>query len=323
MPDPVPGPRAQFASPVTMTAMRVHRFGEPDVIEPESIDIPRPEAGEVLIRVHAAGVGRWDAWVRSGHSALPQPLPLTLGSDVSGCVAAVGQGVTLFVPSDKVYGVTNARFTGGYADYALCQASMIAAKPRSLSHVEAASAPVVAVTAYQMLFDHAALKAGQRVLIHGAAGSVGGYAVQLAHGARLEVWATGARRHTADLLALGADRVIDRDLGETGSVDAVIDLVGGADQRRLFDFLAPGGTLVSAVQEPDRTLADERGIRAAFILVDVRSETLTQLATMFDRHRLKPRVGTVLPLTEARRAHQMLAGTVSHAPGKIVLEIRR
>jgi NADPH:quinone reductase-like Zn-dependent oxidoreductase len=139
----------------------------------ESVPRPDPGPGEVLVDVHAAGVGPWDGWIRAGKSALPQPLPLTLGSDLSGTVAAVGSGISELAIGDQVFGVTNTQFLGAYAEYAVASAGMLAKKPASLSYVEAASVPVVAVTAWQGLFEHARLEAGQTVVIHGAAGNVG------------------------------------------------------------------------------------------------------------------------------------------------------
>ena len=190
-----------------MIAMRVHEFGPPDAIVQESIPIPPLEPDEVLVRVHAAGVGPWDGWVRSGRSVLPQPLPLTLGSDIAGVVESLGRDVTGLSVGDEVYGVTNARFTGGYPEYAACKAGMIARKPRNLSFVEAASAPVVAVTAWQMLFDEAKLKAGQVAIIQGAAGSVGRYAVMLARSAGIHVIASALQKDLDQLRELGAHEV--------------------------------------------------------------------------------------------------------------------
>src|SRR5215831_5248888 len=138
-----------------MKAARIHRFGPPDVIEVEEIPRPRPAPGEVLVRVAAAGVGPWDALIREGKSTVSPPPPLTLGSDLSGVVEAVGTGVSPFKNGDEVYGVTNPQFVGANAEFAAASALMVAPKPRRLSSVEAASVPVVAVTAWQMLFEHA------------------------------------------------------------------------------------------------------------------------------------------------------------------------
>ena len=149
--------------PVTMFALRVAQFGGPEAIYAEQIPVPEPGEHEVLVKVFAAGVGPWDAWIRSGHSVLPQPLPLTPGSDISGVVVAIGKGVHGFAVGEAVYGVTNKRFTNGYAQYAACRADMLAPKPAALSYTDAASVPVIAVTAWQMLFECAGLKSGQRV----------------------------------------------------------------------------------------------------------------------------------------------------------------
>ena len=155
------------------------RFGPANVIIND--DLPRPEAaaGQMLVRVKAAGVGNWDALIREGQVEL-QPLPLILGAELSGIVEAIGAEVSEFEPGDEVYGATNEQFSGAYAEYALPSARMMAQKPRTLNFIEAASAPVVAVTAWQMLFDYAHVTAGQSVLIQGAAGNVGAYAVQMA-----------------------------------------------------------------------------------------------------------------------------------------------
>jgi NADPH:quinone reductase-like Zn-dependent oxidoreductase len=308
-----------------MKANRVHQFGGPEAITFEEVPVPLPGSGEVLVRVHAAGVGPWDAWVRSGRSALPQPLPLTLGSDVAGTVELSGSSDSPFAPGDAVYGVTNAQFTGGNAEMAIAREEMIAHKPRSLDDIAAASVPVVAVTARQMLFDHAGLSEGKRVLVHGAAGNVGAYAVRMAHAAGMYVLAT-ARPSEADMVyALGADEVIDlagvphnRHLG---SVDAAIDTIGSPTQRELFRYLHEGATLVSAVSPPDEEIAAHHRVRAVFFLVSVTTEELAKLAELFDSDRLAVRIGEVLPLNAARLAHEMLEGLRPRVPGKIVLRV--
>ena len=152
-----------------MKAGRIHSFGPPNVIVIDEMPCPAPQAGELIVRAAAAGVGPWDALIREGKSAVRLSLPIILGSDLAGVVDSVGTGVTQFKPGDEVFGVTNRQFCGAYAEYAVASAQMVAARPRSLGFVEAASVPVVAVTAHQMLFDYAQMKAGQSVLIHGAA----------------------------------------------------------------------------------------------------------------------------------------------------------
>jgi NADPH:quinone reductase-like Zn-dependent oxidoreductase len=308
-----------------MKACRVHRFGPPDVITFE--DIPRPALGEgeVLVRVKAAGVGPWDAWIRAGKSALPQPLPLTQGSDLSGSVEAIGPGVAALKPGIEIFGVTNRRFTGAYAQHAVASADMIAARPARLNDVEAASGPVVAVTAQQALFEQARLVSGQTVLVHGAGGNVGAYAVQLARRAGLRVIATVGARDIEAVRSLGAQEVIDYRAGgfedRANGVDAVIDLVGGEVQARSLAVLKPGGILVSAVSQPDQEAAARHGVRALFFLVDVTTAHLARIAGMIDAGELTLGVGAVLPLADARVAHEMLEGSRPKPGGKIVLTV--
>src|SRR5712671_965266 len=203
------GNASQGPARCSMLAWRVHKFGPPEAMILERVPRPDPGPGEVLVDVHAAGVGPWDGWIRAGKSALPQPLPLTLGSDLSGTVAAVGSGISEMAIGDQVFGVTNSQFLGAYAEYAVASAWMLAKKPDSLSYAEAASVPVVAVTAWQALFDHARLEAGQTVVIHGAAGNVGAYAVQFARRAGLRTIATVGTKDIEYVRSLGADKVLD------------------------------------------------------------------------------------------------------------------
>ena len=315
--------RAPISPP--LKACRVHRFGPPEVITLEDIQTPEPGKGEVLVQVGAAGVGPWDAWIRAGKSVLPQPLPLTLGSDLSGIVEAIGPRETAFVPGDHVFGVTNPRFVGAYAEFAVASAGMIAKRPTRLGDIEAASIPVVAVTAWQALFEQAHLGRGQTVLIHGGAGNVGAYAVQFASSAGLHVIATAGSHDLDYVRSLGAQEVIDfravRFDDKISAVDAVLDLVGGEVQQRSFAVLKRGGTLVSAVSPPDQAAADRHGVRAMFFLVNVTTSRLTQIAATIEAGDLVTNIGTVLPLADARTAHEMLEGLRPRPRGKIVLSI--
>jgi NADPH:quinone reductase-like Zn-dependent oxidoreductase len=309
----------------TMMAWRVHEFGPPEVMKFERVPRPEPGPGEILVSVEAAGVGPWDGWIRAGKSALPQPLPLTLGSDLSGEIVSVGPGVSELRAGDQVYGVTNPRFIGAYAEYALACAQMLSSKPTSLSHVEAASIPVVAATAWQALFDHAQLKTGQTVLIHGAAGNVGSYTVQLARHMGVKTIATVATDDVSFVRNLGANTVIDyrtqRFEEEVREADAVIDLVGGETQNRSFQVLRRGGKLISAVSPPDQHLAERHGVEAAFFLVSVTRQYLAQIARLVDAGKLTTKVGAVLPLADAREAHFMLERVRPQPKGKIVLAV--
>lgn len=301
-----------------MKAGRIHHFGPPNAILIDEIPRPTPQEGELVVQVAVAGVGPWDALIREGQSVVQLSLPIILGSDLAGTVDTVGIGVTGFKPGDKVFGVTNKQFCGAYAEYAVASAQMVAAMPSSLSFVEAASAPVVAVTAYQMLFDYAQLKAGQAVLVHGAAGNVGAYAVQLAKQADLQVFATARPADLDYVRTLGADMVVNYQTTKfedvVPPVDAVLDTVGGETQHRSFRVLKPGGIVVSSVSPPPQTV----GFRSAFFLVDVTAARLGALSRLFDSRKLSTEVGTVLPIEEARKAHEMLAGA-PHKRGKILL----
>jgi len=307
-----------------MQAIRVHHFGDVDSLVVEDVPRPAPSEGEVLLRVKAAGVGPWDALVRSGRSVLPQPLPLTPGSDVSGIVEQVGAGVSQFQAGDAIFGATNARFTGGYAEYALAAATRLAKMPGRLGFIEASSVPVVACTAWQMVFDYGAVEVTKRVLVHGAAGNVGAYAVQLAKRIAREVIATAFSDDVAYVHTLGADRVIDVKKSQfeemLSDIDVVLDTIGGDTQDRSFAVLKRGGVLVSSVAEPDQQTAARRHVQARFFLVDVSSRRLEQLAAMIDAGALTTSVGDVLPLAQARTAHEMLAGK-PHKRGKIVLRV--
>jgi NADPH:quinone reductase-like Zn-dependent oxidoreductase len=307
-----------------MKAVRIHQFGGLDALVYEDVPRPVPGKGEVLVRVGAAGVGPWDALIRSGQSKLGQPLPLTLGSDLSGVVAEVGPGVSVLAPGEAVFGATNPQFTGAYAEYAVAEAAMLAPKPSRLSDIEAASVPVVAVTAWQMLFDYGKVDAAKRVLVQGAAGNVGAYAVQLAKEAGAEVTAAAFAKDVEYVLGLGADHVInvstERFEDQVQGMDIVLDLIGGETLARSFAVLKPGGALVSVVTLPDQVQAARHGIRGVFFYVNVTTQGLTRIADLFDAGRLTTDVGEVLPLAEARLAHEMLDGK-PHQRGKIILSV--
>lgn len=305
-----------------MKAVRIHRFGPPEVVEVEEIPVPSPGKGEVLVRVIAAGVAPWDAIIREGQSEVsPQP-PLTLGSDLSGIIESIGLDVTGFAVGDNIYGVTNPQFCGAQAEYAVAWAAMIAPKPRNLNHREAASAPVVAVTAWQMLFEYAQAKSGDTVIITGAAGNVGAYAVQLALHHGIRVVAVARSRDEAFLRTLGVEKIVDSNSANFEAalpqVDAVLDLVGGSTVQHIVEAIKPGGKLVSVVsQQPTPHRND---IQSVFFYADVTTQRLRTLTGLFERGILSPQVGSVLPISQARRAHEMLAGA-PHAKGKIVLDV--
>ena len=309
---------------IHVRAALIRQFGPPSVIVVTDITRPTPSKGEVLVRISAAGVGPWDALVREGKSATAPSVPLILGSDLSGAIEGVGAGVSNFKSGDEVFGVANKEFTGGYAEFAAAPAGVLARKPAKLDFIAAASVPVVAVTAWQILFDYAHAVAGQRVLVHGAGGSVGSYAVQLARNAGLQVIATASARDADYVRSLGAGNVLDyctaRFEDDLTAVDIVLDTQGGEVRERSMSVLSPTGILVSVHSPIPDDIARRYGNRAVFFIVDVTTERLNKIRELFDAGKLHADVGTVLPLDQAKAAHEMLAGA-PHNRGKIVLKI--
>ena len=305
-----------------MKAVRIQRFGGPDQVELDDIPVPVPGPAEILVRVLAAGVAPWDALIREGKSKVSPKPPLTLGSDLAGVVEAVGAKVLGFSRGDEVYGVTNPQFCGAQAEYAVAQAGMMAAKPKSLDFLQAASAPVIAVAAWQMLFEYAKVKKGQAVMILGAAGNVGAYAVQMALDAGLSVVAVARGTDTQLLHDLGVENIVDSGAPnferELPPVDAILDMVGPGTLMRCLAALKPGGKVVSLVS-PELP-AHKSDVQVVFFYAEATTSLLKNVTALFDNGTISARVGSVLPLTEARQAHLMLAGA-PHKPGKIVLQL--
>jgi NADPH:quinone reductase-like Zn-dependent oxidoreductase len=306
-----------------MKAVRITRIGGPEVVEVQDIAVPSPGPDEVLVRVYAAGVAPWDAIIREGRSEVsPQP-PLTLGSDLAGVVERVGDGVTGFRAGDSVYGVTNSQFVGAQAEFAVCKSNMIALKPGVLDDLEAGSAPVIAVTAWQMMFEYKQSKRGDTVLVVGAAGNVGAYAVQMAVSSGITVVAVARQKDKDFLRKLGANVIVQSDgpdiVRELPQVDAILDLVGGETLQQAVTALKQRGKLISVVSQ--QSLPNRKDVDPVFFYADVTTARLKALNEMFERGRITPRVGSVLPLEEARRAYELLAGA-PHDRGKIMLRVR-
>jgi NADPH:quinone reductase-like Zn-dependent oxidoreductase len=307
-----------------MRAIRVHESGGIDAMLLDETPCPVPGAGDVLVAVKAAGVGPWDRLAREGQSGLGQALPVTLGSDISGTVAGLGADVDAFALGEPVYGATNDQFVGGYAEYALADAGKVARKPASLDYVTAAGLPVVAVTAWQMLFEYARIEPGQAILVRGAAGSVGACATQMAKEAGARVYGSARARDIERVRALGAEPVVEGD-GVSAqlasrSLDAVIDTIGGDAPESIREALRSDSIIVSVVNPEDEAYARSRGVRGAYFIVDVTRGRLDRISAMVQRGTLHLPVGEVLDLADAKIAHRMLHGA-PHKPGKIVLRI--
>jgi NADPH:quinone reductase-like Zn-dependent oxidoreductase len=290
----------------TMKAVRIHTFGHSETLVYEDAPCPEPEAGQVLVRVHAAGVNPLDWKIREGwlQNFRHDDLPLILGGDISGVVEAVGSGVTNLQPGQEVYGVSNT-MVGGYAEYAIAQSDAVAPKPQSLDHIQAASVPVVAMTAWQSLFEVGQLQSGQSVLIHGAAGGVGSFAVQFAKIRGLQVIATASAQNVEYVRGLGADQVVDYQSTTFEQVvqnlDMVLDTVGGETQTRSWQVLKSGGILVSTVAPPSEEMATQYGVQGAMMSVQPKASQLTTIADLIDRGQVKINISKVFPLAEARR----------------------
>jgi NADPH:quinone reductase-like Zn-dependent oxidoreductase len=309
-----------------MAAVVIRQFGGPEVLRVEEVPRPSPGPGEILVRVHAAAINPVDTQARAhgDRSVAHVRLPYVPGFDVSGVVAEVGEGVTRFAPGDAVYAMLHLRRGGAYAEYAIVLDAEAAPKPARASHAEAASLPLVALTAWQALFDTADLQPGETVLIHAGAGGVGSVAVQLAKWRGARVVATASQRNHDFLRSLGADVVIDyttqRFEDVARDVDVVLDPIGGETQVRSLDTLRDGGRLVGllgltrAAQNPDR------GIQTTAILVDPDSAQLARIATLVDDGHVRPIVSHLLSLDQAAEAHRQ--SETRRTRGKIVLEVR-
>jgi NADPH:quinone reductase-like Zn-dependent oxidoreductase len=333
----------QIETPQTMKAIQIHSYGDPDVLVYENVLRPTAGPGEVLIRVFAVGLYPGDWYIRSGYANLPEEirhslltrftLPLIPGTQVSGIVEAIGPNVTTFHEGDAVYGLI--RFpsggvpAGAYAEYITAPAAHLALKPASIDHLQAAAVPMAALTVWQGIVEHTNLKAGQTVLVNGAAGGTGHFAVQLAKARGARVIGVASGRHEAFLRELGIDEFIDYTTTSpeqvAHDVDLVIDTVGTVGENPLLLTLKRGGTLLLIGLRPMKngivfgTERTEAGVTIEKIQVRSNGEHLAAIGEMIDAGQLRVTVDTVVPLAEARKAHER--GESGHLRGIIVLRV--
>jgi len=309
-----------------MKAIRIHGRGGPDHLVYEDAPQPHPGPGEVLVRVYAAGIIatelKWDETYQTAAGS-PRALPIP-GRDLSGVVEEVGPGVTTLVTGSQVYAMLGYGRDGAQADSTIALLGELVPKPGPLDHVQAAAVPLSALTAWQALFDHAHLAAGQTVLIHGGAGGVGVFAVQLAHWAGAQVIATASARNRDFLRELGANEIIDytttRFEEVVHGVDLVFDLVGGDTLQRSWQVIKPGGVLVSVVSPPPPPAVTKgHDVRFAWFVVEPNREELIQIGALMDAGHLRPIIDTVFPLAQARQAYEQAAK--GHTRGKLVLRV--
>jgi NADPH:quinone reductase-like Zn-dependent oxidoreductase len=307
-----------------MKAVRIHEFGSADVLKVEELPRPSPAAGEVLIEVRAASVNPVDYKIREGKypAVKAEQLPVTLGRDVAGVVTQLGPGVTAFAEDDEVF-VMLPPDRGGYAEWVTAPADLCAIKPISLDMIQAASVPLAALTAWQGLFTHGELTEGQRVLIHGASGGVGPFAVQLAVAKGAEVYATASAENRGFVEGLGARRVVDyrteRFEDVIHDLDLVYDLIGGETEARSWQVLKRGGRLVSTVHEPDAERAAQAGVTACRYTCQPDGGQLAEIARLIDAGKIKVSIDKVFPLDKAAEAEQRLQH--DHVTGKVVLDV--
>jgi NADPH:quinone reductase-like Zn-dependent oxidoreductase len=315
-------PRASAAN----QAVRIHRFGGPSVLQLETIPCPVPRPGQVLVEVHAASVNPVDTKIRAGKFKLFRPeLPAIMGRDISGVVRAIGghRRSSLSV-GDRVFGMLDYE-RGGYTRYLVATPRELARCPAAVSHLEATTLGVAAMTAWQCLFDHGRLKRGERVLIHGGAGGVWHFAVQFAkvHGAT--VIATAGPQDLAWVKSLGADRVIDyhneKFENEVGNVDLVLDLIAGEVQERSWQVLKErGGRIVSTLMPPSPVEAKRHRASGTRMVVHVDRDQLAKIAQLVVEKKVRVKIGKTFPLAQAAAAQKLIEN--GHVRGKVVLTVK-
>jgi len=312
-----------------MKAIILNNYGTPDTLQLQDVPVPQINDDQVLVKIYAASINPIEWKIASGgmKQVFPTNFPWIPGSDFAGTVETVGKNVSSFKAGDEVYG--NVAMGGGYAGYVAASPQVIAKKPNVLSFTEAASVPVVAQTAWQELFTHANLKEGQTILIHGAAGAVGGYAIQFARNAGAKVIATASGEDREFVLSIGAEKAIDyknaRFEDEAGKVDVVIDLVGGDVQQRSYAVLKEGGHLVATTQPVSADEAAKHKVTAFFMNMQPSAAGLEHIATLLDAGKLKTDVATIYPLADAAKAWQELMPNKTagkkNKHGKAVLQV--
>ena len=310
----------------TMKAMVVHEFGGPEVLKLEDVPVPTPKENEMLIKVFAAGVNSFDGLLQSGKYAkiFKMQLPWIPGYDIAGTVEKVGGKVSKFKVGDPVYAFMTIPTGGGYAEYALAKQNQVALKPATISFVEAAGVPSVALTAWQALVDKANLQSGQTVLIHGASGGVGMFAIPIAKIRGAKVFATASTANQDFLKQLGADVAIDYKTQRfeeiAKDIDVVVDGVGGDTLARSYSIVKKGGILVSLVGRVDQARLEKYGIRGVSLEAEYNGDELAQIGKLIDEKKIKVVVSQMFPLVEAIQAQEK--ANTGHARGKIVLKVR-
>jgi NADPH:quinone reductase-like Zn-dependent oxidoreductase len=309
-----------------MKAVRIHEYGSVDVLKIEEVAVPEFAADEVLIKIFAASVNPIDWKVREGKLRFRNlhHLPLIPGWDVSGVVEKIGKAVKKFKVGDEVYSRPDVARDGGYAEYIAVKESFVALKPKTLNFEEAASIPLVGLTAWEALVTNADIRSGQRVLIHAASGGVGSIAVQIAKSFGCYVIGTTSEKNLDLVKNLGADEVIDyRNQDFTKilkDIDVVLDTVGGQTQLDSLKVLREDGYIISIINPVNEEEAHKYNVRTGYIFVKSNGDTLSKLAELIDSEKIRPVVGKIFSLDEIKQAHELSQS--GRAVGKIVIKIR-
>lgn len=307
----------------TMKAIQIHNHGGPEVLQYE--DVPRPEIkdDEVLIKVHAAGINPVDWKIREGYMKEMFTLPLIPGWDVAGVVEAKGPAVANLEIGDSVYSRPEILRNGAYAEYIAVKASEVALKPESIDYIQAAAVPLAGLTAWQSIFDLGHLKAGQKILIHAAAGGVGHFAVQFARWAGSHVIGTASARNHDFLKSIGAHETIDYNTtafeDAVHDVDVVLDTMSGDVWQRSWKVLKKGGILVSTLRGPEAGGADALNKLCAHVFVQPDAGQLGEIAVLIDSGQVRPEIARTYPLQDVAEAHR--ASESGHTRGKIILDV--
>jgi len=304
-----------------MKAIQIHQYGHADQLALQRVPRPKTGKGQILVKIHDAGVNPVDWKIREGYmkEVRPSSFPLTMGQDFSGEVMAVGKEISGFRKGDNVFGFAQ----GTYAEFALTSPDALAHMPKSLDFVAAAAIPTAGLTAWQLVMDVAKVSKNQTILIHGAAGGVGSFAVQFAKKAGARIIATASRDDSDYLQDLGAEQVIDykteRFEDKVGDLDTVIDLVGGDTLKRSYGSVKKNGLIVTTVGPADETEAKKHGIRVLQFVMKRNSGELEQIARLVDEGSIKPRISKIMPLNEAKEAEDLSQS--GHPHGKVILRI--
>jgi NADPH:quinone reductase-like Zn-dependent oxidoreductase len=307
-----------------MKAMRIHRYGPPNVFTLDDVALPHYTVSDVLIRVAASGVNPIDWKIRSGAKAQAMhfPMPLTLGWECAGTIDAVGHLVTGFKPGDRVFAMPEFTRGGTYAEYVAVDATRIALMPRTVAVSVAATLPMTALAAWSAI-EAADLQSGQHVLIHGGAGGVGSIAIQLARLKGARVTTTVSTRDVDRTRALGADEVIDYSrhnfADQVRQVDAVVDTIGGPTQEASWGVLKPGAVLVTLTQPAPEGRAESTGVRTVQVMTQPRGEVLKEIAALIDAGQLLPLGCHSYPLGDVARVHE--SGEAGSLAGRTALHV--